>query len=234
MIIGNSRYPVTMENGGKLRFRVGFQLFVQALFGRALAHVAPWLAPLGMRCYMSRRIFSRFYMLEHMGRHSLYDPKIIPQVAKLCDLGATNDQIADFFGVSTDTLEDWTVRHEELAEVMRIGKAPADNRVERRLYERAVGYDYVEEVVAKSPEGPVVLQVKKHQPPDIAAMKIWLLNRKRHEWSDRREIAIEGNVRVQHKTIDPALLTDEQREVLRLAIQQALLPAPEDGDFEEV
>ena len=169
-----------------------------------------------------------------MGRHSLYDPKIIPQVAKLCDLGATNDQIADFFGVSTDTLEDWTVRHEELAEVMRIGKAPADNRVERRLYERAVGYDYVEEVVAKSPEGPVILQVKKHQPPDIAAMKIWLLNRKRHEWSDRREIAIEGNVRVQHKTIDPALLTDEQREVLRLAIQQALLPAPEDGDFEEV
>jgi hypothetical protein len=45
-------------------------------------------------------------------------------------------------GVTKRTIITWRAEHEEFREATEIGKDIADNRVERSLYERAVGYDF--------------------------------------------------------------------------------------------
>jgi hypothetical protein len=168
-----------------------------------------------------------------------YKPDFIDQTVKLCRLGATDVELAEFFGVSTKTLYEWKRDNEDFAKAVTVGKDHSDNRVERSLYNKALGYDVYEEqaVKVKDPDGSErveIVQVKKHIPPDTTSAIFWLKNRRRKDWSDRKDIVIDGNLRVEHKTLDPALLTDDQRILLREALQQAMLSPPVDGEYEEV
>ena len=64
------------------------------------------------------------------------------------------------------------------------GKDQADAKVERKLYERAVGYRYTEketvlEMDADGNRKPLkVKTVEKVSPPDVLAQMYWLNNRK--------------------------------------------------------
>lgn len=129
-----------------------------------------------------------------MGRPTLYKAEFVDQAAKLCRLGATDMEMADFFGVDRATLYRWKARYPEFCDAIKTPGEVADDRVERRLYERAMGYEATEIDIRVINDRIVKTPVRKVYPPDTAAAFIWLKNRRRHQWRDRHDIQVGGTV----------------------------------------
>lgn len=123
-----------------------------------------------------------------MARPSNFRPEFVEQAAKLCRLGATDIEIADFFEVSVATVYRWKNRHSEFCEALKVGKESADNRVERSLFFKATGYTYDSVKIFQEKGQPVIVPYREHVPPDTTAAIFWLKNRKPHDWRDRHEI----------------------------------------------
>jgi hypothetical protein len=122
------------------------------------------------------------------GRPSEYDPAYCEQAKKLCRLGATDVEISDFFGVSPSTFYRWSAEHEEFRESIKTGKDFADERVERSLYAKAVGYEHDDTDVRVADGVIVQTPVRKIYPPDSTAAIFWLKNRRRSEWPDKQNV----------------------------------------------
>jgi len=122
------------------------------------------------------------------GRPSSYKPEFAKQADKLCRLGATDVELADFFGVTTVTIWRWQSAHEEFCNALKRGKEVADERVERSLYHRAVGYTFESEKVFQFQGEVVRAGTREHVPPDTAACIFWLKNRRSAEWRDKQEV----------------------------------------------
>lgn len=125
-----------------------------------------------------------------MARPSKYDPSFPEQARKLCLLGATDLEIADFFEVSIASLYRWKNEHPEFCEALKEAKAEADKRVEESLYQRALGYSH-EAVKIFMPAGasePVKVPYREHYPPDTTAAIFWLKNRRPEAWRDKHEV----------------------------------------------
>ena len=123
------------------------------------------------------------------GQPTKYKAEFAAQAAKLCDLGATDADLADFFKVTTRTIDNWKAAHEDFFRSLKSGKVAADERVERSLYQRAVGYRQ-EAVKVFMPAGakvPVYAPYTEVIAPDTTAAIFWLKNRKPDEWRDKRE-----------------------------------------------
>lgn len=122
------------------------------------------------------------------GRPSSYKPEFAAQAERLCELGATDPELAEYFGVALQTIRYWMITKPDFLEAVKKAKTACDNRVERTLYHRAVGYEYMEEVPmkVKGDEGEEVkvIEVRKHVPPDTTAMIFWLKNRRKDQWRD--------------------------------------------------
>lgn len=58
--------------------------------------------------------------------------------------GATDVEIAEAFGISVRTLNRWKNDHESFMLALTAGNDQADAKVEKKLYERAIGYRYTE------------------------------------------------------------------------------------------
>jgi len=131
------------------------------------------------------------------GRPTAYKPEYNEQGLKLCELGATDAEIASFFDVSVRTIHRWKLDHPEFCHSLNIGKQAADARVERSLYQKATGYDYVEEQafkvkVAQYEEEVRVVEVARHMPADTTSAIFWLKNRRRDEWRDKIDHEMTG------------------------------------------
>lgn len=125
-----------------------------------------------------------------VGRPSAYQPIYSGQVQKLCELGATDQELADFFGVDVRTVYRWKHDHPEFCQALKAGKEAADERVERSLYQRAVGYEQ-DEVKIFMPAGkgaPVYAPYRAKVAPDVTAAIFWLKNRRSQEWRDKHEV----------------------------------------------
>jgi hypothetical protein len=130
-----------------------------------------------------------------MGRPTEYKPEYAEQAAKQCEEGATDQELADFFEVSVRTLYRWKNSFPEFCQALKAAKAPADERVERSLFERATGYER-DEVDIRVVNGEIVqTTVRKFYPPDTTAMIFWLKNRKPADWRDKVETEHSGTVR---------------------------------------
>lgn len=128
------------------------------------------------------------------GRPSKYKPEFAKQAAKLCLLGATDANLADFFGVSVSTINLWKVQHVEFSESIKVPKAEADERVEQSLYRRAMGYEHDEVDIRVIDSAVVQTPTRKFYPPDSTAMIFWLKNRKPQEWRDKQEVEHSGTI----------------------------------------
>ena len=120
---------------------------------------------------------------KHQGKgHPTYKASFAKQAEVMCRLGATDAELAEALGVSTFTIKDWRTRHLAFGEACKLGKDAADDRVEMALYNRAVGYTFDSEKVFCS-EGEVVrAAIKEHVPPDVNAIRFWLMNRRPELW----------------------------------------------------
>lgn len=119
------------------------------------------------------------------GRPSLYKPEYDDQAHNHCLLGATNAGLADLLGVGERTIDRWIADIPSFAKAVRDGRAIADGRVARSLYERAVGYrQSVERIVVLRGEVKKIDVAVQH-PPDTQACIFWLRNRCRSGWNVR-------------------------------------------------
>ena len=75
------------------------------------------------------------------GQPTRYKPEYRELAHKYCLLGATNEELGGFFGVTRRTIDNWIANVPEFAAAVREGRAFADARVAHCLYERAVGYE---------------------------------------------------------------------------------------------
>lgn len=146
-----------------------------------------------------------------MGRPKKYQPEFVAQAAKLAKLGATDIEIADFFGINKATLNRWKAEFPQFCASIKTAKKEADARVERSLFERACGYEH-EEVHVSNYQGAITLTpLRKVYPPDTAAAAFWLKNRAPDRWRELKAVELTGAnggpvqvSRVQRTIVDPA------------------------------
>ena len=118
------------------------------------------------------------------GRPSPYKPEFARIAQRLCRKGATDIEVADILGISVRTFYRWCLLHDEFTAAVRVGKGAADDRVERALYQRAVGYDHVaEKIVTTGGGGPVAVPYHMHVPADVRAALHWLAIRRPKPWA---------------------------------------------------
>lgn len=133
-----------------------------------------------------------------MARPSSYKSEYAKQAKKLCAFGATDQEIADFFEVDVRTIYRWKHDHTEFCQSLKVGKEVADERVERSLFQKAIGYEQ-DEVKIFMPGGatePVYAPYRAKIAPDTTAAIFWLKNRRSGEWRDKQEIEHKGGVTV--------------------------------------
>jgi len=118
------------------------------------------------------------------GRPSDFSPDMCEQAHNYCLLGATNDELAEFFLVSPRTIDRWIAERPDFGDAVRSGRVVADSRVARGLYGRAVGYDRTVErmAVVAGELKPVVSTI--HYPANVQACIFWLRSRRRQTWRD--------------------------------------------------
>jgi hypothetical protein len=76
------------------------------------------------------------------------------------------------------------VQHEDFCSALKGGKAVADEKVVRALYQRALGYEYDTEKIFQYEGQEVRVPYREKMPPDTTACIFWLKNRKKAEWRD--------------------------------------------------
>ena len=136
------------------------------------------------------------------GRPSKYKKEYNELVYRYSLLGATDKEMAGFFGVSEKTINTWKHKHPEFLQSITRGKAIADANVAERLYQKAMGYEHDEEKIFQYEGQPVRVQTRKHYPPDTQAASLWLRNRQPALWRDQKDLTV-------HKGEEPPLTSEQ-------------------------
>lgn len=157
-----------------------------------------------------------------VGRPSAYKPEYVKQAQALCKLGATDAELADFFGVSVRTIYAWQSKYNEFLQALKAGKDEADDRVERSLYQRAIGYEYDAVKIFNASGDPLVVPYREKCPPDTTAAIFWLKNRRKDKWRDVQQHEHGGVGDFDRMSVD------ELREYVSREAQE-LLSAPDAG-----
>lgn len=123
-----------------------------------------------------------------VGRPTSYRDEYAEQAYKLCLLGATDKELADFFEVSEQTLNAWKHKVPKFLESLKRGKLIADAEVAEKLYQRALGYSHPEDKIFNDQGKPLIVPTVKQYPPDAGAAKLWLINRQGNKWRDKTDV----------------------------------------------
>lgn len=154
------------------------------------------------------------------GAPTKFNPAYIEQARKLAALGAIDREIAEFFEVEESTFHRWKLAHPALATSLKAGKDVADNRVERSLYQNAVGYRYqAHKPFVDKDGGEHVVEYTEFARPDTVAQIFHLKNRRPDEWRDRAQVTM-------------MVATADQIEQAWQRAQSAQLPLYADGQTE--
>jgi hypothetical protein len=128
------------------------------------------------------------------GARTKYDPEVHPLKAWILGVfGKVNKEIAAELSISTGTLDTWQKKHPEFLSAVREGKAIANAKVVKALYTRCIGSKYPEKKIVINPDGTLRKEVtEKEVIPDVAAIKLWLLNRDPDNWKEKIDHTIGG------------------------------------------
>jgi transcriptional regulator with XRE-family HTH domain len=131
-----------------------------------------------------------------------YKREYAGQAYKLCLLGYTDKDLATFFEVSEQTINEWKKSKTEFLESLKKGKDIADAKIVIKLFKRANGYKYDEvsfEKLALDGDDKENIKkdvykkkvVTKEVAPDVTAQIFWLKNRQKDKWRDRHYNSID-------------------------------------------
>lgn len=150
-------------------------------------------------------------------------------VKKLAEYGHDDAFMASFFGVPRGTWAGWKSQHSNFFTDLNRWKSIADKKVERAMFETAIGFEYTEMVFEKT-GSLLALQntdtnkitfeqeyrkkiTVKRALPDITAQKMWLKNRDPEHWKDRVEMQHSGTTELgQEITKARKRLADMEKE----------------------
>ncbi len=120
------------------------------------------------------------------GRPSDYRAAFAREAEKLMALGATLDELADFFDVSLATIKRWIEKHSGFRAYVCKGRIKADAEVADSLYRRACGYRHrAVKIFCSDERGVTKVPYTEQYPPDTQACIKWLTNRRPHQWKDK-------------------------------------------------
>jgi len=128
-----------------------------------------------------------------LGAPTKYQEKYNDQARKLCLMGYTDPELADFFEVSLRSINNWKIEYPLFMQSLKLGKDIADAEVTASLYERAVGYSHTETKVFNNQGEIMTHDVKRLYPPDPLSIKYWLNNRQPGKWREKVETDEMGN-----------------------------------------
>lgn len=163
---------------------------------------------------------NQFALGNEGGRPTKYKDEYAEQAYKLCLLGATDKDLADFFEVEESTINNWKNEKNEFLESLKKGKALADANVADRLYQRALGFEHDSEEIKVMLDRETNEQyiervpVRKIYPPDSTAAIFWLKNRQKEKWRDKTETDVTTKGESLNKKPDLSKLTDEELETM--------------------
>jgi hypothetical protein len=124
--------------------------------------------------------------LQKRGRKSAFRPEYI-LIAKACArFGAIEDEIANELNIGPATLDRWKQKCPEFRCALKAGKEASDDRVERSLYQLAIGWN--------------------GQPPNATACIFWLKNRCKDRWRDVQQL----DSTIGHYLISDRPMTEEE------------------------
>jgi hypothetical protein len=117
------------------------------------------------------------------GRPTVYTTDIDENVRRLCLVGLTDAEIAQYLGITPDTMYDWDKIHPSFLQARVEGRTKADAEVADSLRKCANGYDRKSEKIFLGPGGKVIrVECVDHYPPNAYAANLWLANRQRGKW----------------------------------------------------
>jgi hypothetical protein len=121
------------------------------------------------------------------GRPPDYVPEFAELAMRLNLLGATDEEMAEVFGVDVRTHYRWIEQHPEFCQAVRHSERVATANVAHGLYMRATGYVGVKEKLVSVPVGGGVSVVERHRheeyvAPDVKAAQTWLFNKRPKDW----------------------------------------------------
>lgn len=165
------------------------------------------------------------------GRKGYFKDEMLHQVYCFALLGATDQQIADFFRVDVTTIDYWKKNKPDFLRAMKRGKTEADAQVAKSFFQRALGYSHPDthimsnrvkiydekgRVIEEHTE-PLLVPIIKHYPPEVTAGIFWLKNRQRLAWVDVSEYLHKHSGTIDVRKVEEIPLEElspEQQEML--------------------
>jgi hypothetical protein len=126
------------------------------------------------------------------GRPTKFKPEYVDIAAGMTKNGASDADIAQALGVTIRTVWRWQAEHEAFYQALVVPSGAPDDRVERSLYQRAIGYTFDSEKVFQYEGAPVRVATTEHCPPDSNAAMRWLTNRRPDRWRDKVSAELSG------------------------------------------
>lgn len=164
------------------------------------------------------------------GRPTKYLLEFDQRALKMCLLGYTDEQLADYFEISVATLNNWKKQYPSFLASIRAGKSEADGDVASAMFKSANGFSYDETTyerqfqeidgLSEKEESDIKLEVWKKKVvtkfvvPDTRAGMFWLKNRQPKAWRDKIDATVTN--------INTAPLTKEEIKEISKALHDDL------------
>lgn len=119
-------------------------------------------------------------------------PDYPDQIRAIMMNGFDEDDISDLFDISRRQLGIWKAQYPVFKKAVEHGYTDADAAVLNALFQTATGYTHDEEKVMMWDGEVIRADTIKHYKPDVQAIKLWLTNRQRQNWADRKHTEVSG------------------------------------------
>lgn len=131
---------------------------------------------------------------QKAGRKTLYKKSMVEQTRNLVMMGYTHEKVAEFYNIHISSLYLWKNQYLEFFDALNTCRDENDSNIVRSLYDVAKGYNYTEKKKEVDGDGKTkITRIKKHMPPNVGAIKVWLYNRRPKDFKPEAALSSQGS-----------------------------------------
>lgn len=143
---------------------------------------------------LARQVAEEMAEIEGRTAQGAYHPGFNRRATDYCLLGATNEDLAEFFGVDVSSVQRWLVEIPSFAKAVSKGREVANVRVVKALHAAATGYKHQETKLNVVKGRLKTTVVTKHYAPNVNAAALILMNRDSKRWKDTKTVEHSGRI----------------------------------------